>query len=292
FLAQCSCPEDDSFFSASSRTEDCMWIGVEIQYINLYSTTLDDDTMGLCLAKTFYLTSPVIRNNDLFDDDSDSYYRTDRLFSEHDCWANNPTGTETITIVAFVLAVVGQLVEGCVAWRYFTYPGTGPALMTAGSVFEAAGVVAVSATLINLPSFGERGDDWVRGGLHTDQQALYGLAVTAATCAGLGALAVIIAGHYLPDFECDCRSSWNNTCRFHMLHDDRNRKHFIYYLGAFASAAIWLGAAVIEVVIATFLVWKSEGKARLSIDEGDWGVFGTSLTGLLVTEVLAFLVMW
>ncbi|CAM9902668.1 unnamed protein product [Pylaiella littoralis] len=287
FSALCSCPaiDDDpngDFFSASSKTEDCVWAGVEILETDLHSTSLDGDTIGLCLAKTFYLTSP------LFGDDE--YYTSDRLLMKPNCWENNTAGTATITIAAFVVAVVGQLVEGFVGWRYFKNSRKGPALMTAGSVFEAAGVVAISITLINLPSFAEAGEVWVTE-LHSDQQALYGLAIAGATCAGLGALTDIISG-YLNYLEGrDIRSSWNTRlCR--MFQNDRTRKQRIYSLGAFGGALIWLGTAVVEVVVATFLVWKNEGKARLGYDEGDWGVFGTSLLGLLVTEVLALFAMW
>lgn len=300
FLAQCSCPEDGStFWSASSQTEGCIWIGVELQ-VSSTSSGLDDEVRDLCLAKAFYLTdSPDDGSTDtsgmLFTEGDDGLFATDgddRLFLTSDCWAKNPAGTATITIAAFVVAVVGQLVEGFVSWRYFKDPEKGPALMTAGSVLEAAGAVAVSVTLINLPctDCSGEGQAWVQDGLHTDQEALYGLAVMAATCAGLGALADIVAG-YLKFLERDSRSSWD-TRLFCMLHDDRTRKHRIYYLSAFGSAAIWLGTAVVELVVATFLVWKGEGKARLRIDEGDWGVFGTSLVALLVTEVVALFFTW
>ena len=276
FLAQCSCPHEDDYWSASSRTEDCVWIGVEVRYP---SSSMDDDTSGLCLAKTFFRTDT---SETLFSDGDP------RLFGTFDCWAKNPAGTATITIVAFVVAVVGQLVEGFVAWRYFKEPETGPALMTAGSVFEAAGVVAVSVTLINLPSFGEMGEVWVRD-LHSDQKMLYGLAVTSATIAGLGALAEIVSG-FLKVSEGGSRStSGIRPCR--MLYDGRIRKHRIYYLGAFGGTAIWLGTALLEVVVATFLVWKGEGEARLGYDSGDWGVFTSSLLGFLVAEVIAFFVM-
>lgn len=271
FMAQCSCPpEYDPVATASPTSEGCSYIGVEIKYAGVPPVYPDDDMVGVCLAITFVLEPPyVIRSDTLLYDDDGSYYMSNNFGQSAFCWAKNPAGTGTITILAFVVAVVGQLVESFVTWRYFSNPGKGPALMTAGSVFEAAGVVAVWATLINLPSFGEQGGVTDTGGLHADQKALHGLGVTAA------AFAVIVAGYLT--HERDCRSS-RNTC--------------LYYLGAFGSAAVWLGAAGIEVVVATFLIWKSEGTTRFRSDEGDWGVFGTSLAVFLFTEVLALFVMW
>lgn len=139
-----------------------------------------------------------------------------RVLGTFDCWANNPAGTATITIIAFVLAVVGQLVQGFVDWRYFKDLEKGPALRTAGSVFEAAGVLAVSITLINLPSFGEMGEVHIRT-LHSDQKALFRLAVTGAVFAALGALAEIMSG-YLNALDRDSRSSWGTRrCRMFVI---------------------------------------------------------------------------
>lgn len=77
-----------------------------------------------------------------------------------------------------------------------------------------------------------------------------------------------------------------------MLQRETARDHRIFYLGAFGSATIWLGSATLEVVVATFLVWKAEGTVKSEEDSGDWDVLTSTLASLLALEVLALVVMW
>lgn len=199
------------------------------------------------------------------------------------CWPKNPEGSAKLTVTATSVALFSQLVEAFVARKYFTDPDRGPQLMTAASIFEAAGVLIVSFGFITYPAFA----------LAATCMAMSRSCTTlvAGVVVILGAIAEIVSGR--SKLKRDSRKSRGTVSR-QLPEREAARDYLllIYYSGAFASAAIWLGSAVLEVVVATFLVWRGEGVALQSYDSGDWGIFSNTLASLLAVEVLALVVMW
>ncbi|CAM9166576.1 unnamed protein product [Scytosiphon promiscuus] len=261
FESQCSCSS-----ALGAYDGNCSW--ANITYTG--SDELDDG----CAAIPLDSDNPVAQNDSWSD-----------KFGTSSCWAKNPAGTAKLTVTATSVALVSQVVEAVVARKYFQDSSRGPHLMVAASVFEAVGVLAVSVVLVTLPSFGSSGD------LHVDQQILFGLAIASGMAATLGALAEAASGYLKLKLKRESRSSWE-TVLLRMLQRETARDHRIYYLGAFGSSAVWLGSATLEVVVATFLVWKADGIVMSSNDSGDWGVLTSTLASLLAVEVLALVAMW
>ena len=196
------------------------------------------------------------------------------------CWPLNPDGTKTMVIVTTSISLASQLVEGVVGRAYFKNPNRGPRLMIAASAFEAAGVVVTFALLTQMKMFD---DDYGQSEFFKffhetngyDQKALRSLAVSAAGFALVGILAEVCASCLL--------AKSNGVPRNHRCH----------YLSAFAGGAIWLGAALIEVVLTTFVVLASEGANHANVEEDvRWGVFQHALVSLVALEVLGLVALW
>lgn len=262
FDNQCGCSDDYDSNVLEISTSFCAWVGVN--YTSRHSS--------YCFAHPFTYNSTGWV--------TDLLPEYDPFFGDN-CWAKNPSGTPTITIVAFSVALFSQIIEAFVARQYFKDPTRAPHLMTAASILEAVGVIVVTIVLMTLPSY------------HGHQIVLHWIGISAAISAGFGGLAEMLAGYLQlnPKGTCVCGSWCEIKVRVRTLERDRSRDHVVHYCGAIGNAAIWLGAAVLEVVVATFLVWKGEGIVT-STDPVDWGVFRSILATQIALEVLALITMW
>ena len=207
---------------------------------------------------------------------------TDRVLSrsglpQGSCWPIHAEGTRTMVILTTLIALASQLVEGVVGLAYFKNPDRGPRLKTAASIFEAAGVVVIFALLSEMKMFTASGSDffWLdSGNASSDQVVLRSLGICAAGFASVGVLIEVYAG---------CLVAKSNGVP---------RTHRGHYLSGFAGAAIWLGAALIELVVTTHLVLQGEGMANNDVDDVDWSIFQDALASLVALELLALVVLW
>lgn len=274
FLELCSC-DDTETSSSYWQVQECVWTGVEFPLI--------PELSGLCFAFAFSV---------FYDDDTDDTpWLTDANPFVSSCWPKNASGTATITIIALSVALASIFVEGFVTRQYFKDTQKGPNLRTAASVFEAVGVVAVFAVLVTLPSY------------YGHEKVLHGLAIFAATSAVSGGLAEVLATFLKrgPRQQCGCTLcglSCGTAVRGRFLERAGPGDRVVHYSGALGSAAIWVGAAMLEVVIATYLVWKKEGRISSNfypssaVDSADWDGFNAELASQIALEVITVMVMW
>ena len=144
-----------------------------------------------------------------------------------DCLSRNPSGTVDLTITALVVALSGQLVEAFVGFKYWKSTTNKTAPTLAASMFEALGVVIVSSVLLSLPRFYRVSDQTTKR-----LPVVFWLAWTVVTSVIVGALAEITA-------ECSDRAMG-----------------LLPYLRAVGNGLIWLGAALLEVVVTSYLLWE------------------------------------
>ena len=172
------------------------------------------------------------------------------------CWATNPSGTSALTITALVVALSSQLLEGFVGFNYWKDTEERAAVFTlAASVFEALGVVVVSSVLLSLPGFYGRSED-----TFYRLPVLFRLAWATIAIVTVGALS-----------EITVESS------------DRAARR-LPYLGAVGNALIWLGAALLEVVVTSYLLWTGAGIRET-------GDIARELAGLFALELLGVVSM-
>lgn len=175
----------------------------------------------------------------------------------NECWATNPSGTVALTISALVVALSSQLLEAVVGFKYWKHTQKRAAAFTlAASVFEALGVVAVSSVLLSLPGFYGVSDD-----TSNRLPVLFWLAWTGIPIVVVGALGEATA-------ECSDRAAG----RFP-------------YLSAVGNGLIWLGAALLEVVVTSYLLWTGGGIK-------DAAELAREAAGLFALELLALVAMW
>ena len=184
-------------------------------------------------------------------------YNLHPSFVTGDCWATNPTGTAALTIAALVVALCSQLLEAVVGFKYWKDTDKRTAVITlATSVFEALGVVTVSSVLLSLPGlFGVSDDTSYR------MHVFFYLAWITIPIVVVGALAEVAV-----EFS-DCAA---------------NR---LPYLGAVGNGLIWLGAALLEIVVTSYLLWTG---ARIR----DVVELLREAAGFIALELLGLVSMW
>ena len=181
----------------------------------------------------------------------------DTYFFFKECWATNPSGTAALTITALVVALSSQLLEAFVGFKYWKQTEERTAALTlAASVLEALGVVVVSSVLLSLPGFYGVSND-----TSNRLPVLFWLAWTVIPMVVVGALVEVTAERY------DCAAG-----RFP-------------YLGAAGNGLIWLGAALLEVVVTSYLLWTGGGIT-------DVAELAREAAGLFALELLALVAMW
>lgn len=161
-----------------------------------------------------------------------------------------------LTITALVVALSSQLVEAFVGIKYWrdTKCKTGPTLVA--SMFEALGVLAVSAVLLALPGF-YIASEYVSKRIPT----FYILAWSTVAVVIVGALAEIVAACF-----------------------DRAVRR-LPYLGVVGNGLVWLGAAMLEMVVATYLLWTGNGVRNVAD-------LLREAAGLFTLELLGLVSMW
>lgn len=219
---------DDTFGS-----EPCSWV------------TLSSSSDRFCFAQGMLTNSSDGTVTSVFDD-----------HSAYSCLPTHPFGTVELTITAFVVALISELLEAFVGFKYWKDTATETAPTLAASVFEALGVVAVSAVLISNPEV------FVLPQASGDLAlAWFWSAWTIGALVIVGALAEVVAG-------CSDRAAGR-----------------LPYLGAVGNALIWLGAALLEVLVTVYLLWASTGTV-------DVATVAREVFGLFVLELLGLVFMW
>lgn len=184
------------------------------------------------------------------------------LSSYDDCLASNPLGTVEITVTALVVALSSQVLEAVVGFKFWRDNERRTAnLMLVATVYEALGVIAVSSVLLSLPGLYDVSED-------TPQRlpVFFYLVWTIIAVVVAGVLAEITA----------------ERC-------DRAAGRFPY-LGAVGNALVWLGAALIEIVVTSYLLWTGAGiKDFVELVVEAAGLFSLELLGLLAVWVARFL---
>lgn len=167
----------------------------------------------------------------------------------NDCWASNPPGTMGLTITALVIALSSQVLEAVVGFKFWkdTDKRTA-AFMLAASVLEALGVGAIAWVLLTLPGF-------------FTGSGFFALAWITVPLVVVGALIEISAEY-----------------------SDRAASRFPY-LGAVGNGLIWLGAALLEVTVTSYVLWEGAGITNLA-------ELALEAAGLFVLELLGLVSMW
>ncbi|CAN0289768.1 unnamed protein product [Laminaria digitata] len=258
----CFCT-DDGNADADPDPAECYWVNARKQY----------DYEHLCIALPFV---PIY-----FSSTGTRLVNSYGFVPDRECWPKTARGTKKITLLATSISLASQAVEGVAGRQYFKKPNRGPFLMVAASALEAAGVVTIFWFFINMEMFNSDAQFfWLdSGNVSPGQRILRCLGVAAAVCAVFGGLVEVVAGCLI--------AKWSGGSS-----NSVSRKHRIHYLSAFGGAAVWLGAAVLEVVVTTHLVLQSKGMINDDVDNVNWDVFRTALISLVALEVLALVVLW
>lgn len=229
-----------------------------------------DDIDGLCVAV------PVIRLNEALQELYGTSYEwlldSSELEYQDDCRQLVPEGFGDITIALVVVSLLISLVEAYVGYKHWSNPLQGPRLVVVGSVVEAAGILSVWGLLV-----------FARQGIIQAQQVeaqvsenqfrfLQMLLSVVAVVTIVGTVAEIV---------------------FHLSAKAHAR---LPYLGVFGNALIWVGAAVLDILVTAYLVWrlqfwKNEANED-EADEQDWPVLVAAVIGLVILEIVALFAVW
>eukprot|EP00904_Undaria_pinnatifida_P010704 jgi/Undpi1/6764/HiC_scaffold_21.g09243.m1 len=175
----------------------------------------------------------------------------------YDCWATNPSGIAAFTITAFVVALSSQLLEAFVGFKYWKDTDKRTALSSlAPAIFETLGVVVVSSVMLSLPGFYSVSDD-----TYKRLPVFLWLAWATVPIVVVGALAEIAM-----EFSDSAAGR-------------------LPYLGAVGSGMIWLGAALLEVVVISYLLWTGGGIR-------DIGEIAREAASFVALELLGLVSMW
>lgn len=177
-------------------------------------------------------------------------------FSAQKCWPKHPPGTAMLTITALVVALSSQLVEAFVGCKYWRNTKSENAPILAAAVFQALGVLVVSSVLLALPGF-FNASEYVSERIPT----FYVLTWTTVTLVVVGALAETTA-----------------VC------SDRAFRR-VPYIGGVGNGLVWLGSALLEMVITTYLLWTGTGVRDVTS-------LVVEAAGLFTLELLGLIVMW
>lgn len=173
-----------------------------------------------------------------------------------DCIPRNPSGTVDLTIAALVVALSSQLLEAFVGFMYWKGTATKTVPTLAASIFEAVGVVVVSSVLLSLPGFYSTSDETTKR-----LPVVFLLAWTSVISVIVGVLAEITA-------ECSGKAT-----------------RIIPYIRVVGNGLIWFGAALLEVVVTSYLLWEGA-------NQKDVTAMVRESAGLLILELLGLMAMW
>jgi len=185
-----------------------------------------------------------------------------------------------------VVALTLELLEAYVGYRRLKDPLSARGLVVIAAAAECAGILSIWFLLSFSPS-GIQGDE-----VTEKQQRI------------LSAFMFVIFGATIAGTLVEV------TCYYSGAARERAP-----YLGTFGNALIWLGSALIEIVVTAYLLWRLEYRVQFPISEEDllldpevsqseidaknqaadqktWPVLKDAAEGLIVLEALALLVMW
>lgn len=189
--------------------------------------------------------------------------------------SNVPSGVGKLVIGLVVVSLGLEIVEALVGYmclKDMSSIKSGPMLL-ASSILESAGILAVLYLMVVRSSYGV---DLYSAALddtdieyHVLEIAMY--MVLVSTC--LGVLAEIIA------FS---REQCSRSCS----------GRFSYYLGALGNVLIWLGSALLEVIVALYLKWRMSTIYLNRTTPNAWSDLGEEISGLIVVEVMGLIAVW
>lgn len=252
----CDCSKYDKVSS------DCGWAA---------ASSTRDEIDGLCVAV------PAIRLDEARQEEYGTTYDwlldSSELEYQNDCASLSPEGFGDITIALLVVSLTIGLVEAFVGYRRWKDPLQGARLVLLVSVVEGAGILSIWGLLVFAPYGIVRAQGGEIPQVSENQfqflQAMLSL-VAVVTVAGMVAEIV-----------------------FHRSGAAHDR---LPYLGVFGNALIWLGAAITEVLVTAYLVWRLQywknEEAADETDEEKWSVLVAAVIGLIVLEAVALLAVW
>ena len=224
---------------------DCCFFHDESAYPACSWMLLSSPSNGICYAQG------VLTNTS---DDTMLWAFSD--FSAQKCWPKHPPGTTVLTTTALVVALSSQLVEAFVGYKYWRETNNKSSPILAAAVFQALGLLAVLSVLLALPGFFSA-SEYVSKRIPT----FYYLTWTIVTIVVVGTLAEITA-----------------AC------SDRVTRR-LPYLDVFGNGLVWLGSALLEMVITTYLLWTGNGVR-------DVNALVLEAAGLFALELLALILIW
>lgn len=161
-----------------------------------------------------------------------------------------------LTIAALVTALSSQALESFIGFIYWKDSAKQTTPTLGASLLEALGVLVVSLVLVGLPGFPR-----VSGAGNDQELAFSWSAYTIVAVVIVGALAEAVV-------ECSDRAARR-----------------LPYLGAVGTVFIWLGAALPEVFVTLYLLWRGIG-----IRDAD--TMAREVAGLFSLELLGLVSMW
>lgn len=254
----------------------CLWTS---------ASSTREEIAGLCLAVPVHVVTA--ENKEEWGTTYDFVLDSSELEFQKPCSSLNPQGFGDIVIALVVVALVLELLEAYVGYRRWKDPLSARGLVVVAAVAEGAGILSIWF-LLSFSSSGIQEDE-----VTVNQQRIlsaFMFVIFGATFAGT--LAEVVAYY--------CSSA------------ARSR---LPYLGAVGNALIWVGSALIEIVVTAYLLWRIEYRNQFPISEEDlrldpavsqseidaknqaadettWPVLKEAAQGLIVLEALGLLVMW
>ena len=246
----CDCAWWDNYALNINDSDSCAWTAANLSR---------GEGEGLCVVTSLY---KLVNDTDYIL----SREKFANALENLNCFPVHPLGFKVASIM-LVVAVFGAIVGEAFLGLKYRVDGISIALTRWTAVSSAVEAAAfITAIVFVLDWDGDDGYSDVAGEVSGNRFRMLGWAgYSACALVGFGAGAVI---------ESSCKTS-NPTA---------NR----LYWSAFGSMAIWLGAALGELVITAYVVWRQPQNAARET----WGVLGSELIGLIVAEVVGVALVW
>lgn len=230
-----------------------------------------DEIEGLCVAVPAIALTAA--DQEEFGTTYDWLLDSSELEFQEDCRPLTPEGFGDITIALLVVSLTIGLVEAYVGYKRWRNPLLGSGLVVAASLVEGLGILTIWGLLVFAPQGivrSQADEAQVSENQYRFLQMLLGLVAVVTV---VGTLAEIV---------------------FHRSTKAHDR---LPYLGMFGNALIWLGSAIIEVLVTAYLVWrlqfwKNQEAAEEEEEEENWPVLVAAVIGLVVLETVALLAVW
>ncbi len=244
-----------------------------------------EEIAGLCLAVPVDVVTA--ENKEEWGTTYDFVLDSSELEFQKPCSSLNPQGFGDIVIALVAVALALELLEAYVGYRRWKDPLSARGLVVIAAAAEGAGILSIWFLLSFSPS-----------GIQEDE-------VTDKQRGILNAFMIVIFGATLAGTLAEVKYYCSGGASPSRLP----------YLGAVGSALIWVGSALIEVVVTAYLLWRIEYRNQFPISEEDllldsavsqweidaknqaadettWPVLKDAAQGLIVLEALGLLVMW